>query len=540
MTPRENRIKVYLPLAFSMVMIAGILLGYWLTPGNIFPEGLIPMKKYRTDKLNDVVNYVYFEYVDSVNRNTLVEEAIGGVLGKLDPHSQYITAEEFNDVNDPLIGNFEGIGIEFRIIDDSITVIWCIEGGPSREAGILPGDRIVAVDDSSFTGAITNHDVMRKLKGPGGSSVKVGVFRRSHEGLIDFDLIRKVIPTSSIDSYFMATDETAYLKLSRFAANTYDEFSDAVSFLLSKEMKNLILDLRGNVGGYLQSAIKIADEFLEKDLMIVYTEGYNRPRTEYRASSNGRCENVGLNVLIDGHSASASEIIAGAIQDNDRGLIIGRRSYGKGLVQEQIDFSDGSALRLTVARYYTPTGRCIQKPYSNPENNFEDYYNESYLRYVNGELENPDSIHFNDSLKYITPAGKTVYGGGGIMPDIYIPVKSDSGYTYYNKLMDNEIFLKFVFDYEHKYEPLLQKYPSVEEFVSGFTLSDGMLEDFTSYAGKRGVKFDEAGYEFAREKIANLLEAYFARIRFGDAGFFPVYLRTDKIYLRSLEKFSGS
>ncbi|MBN1338082.1 MAG: S41 family peptidase [Bacteroidales bacterium] len=539
MTSKENKVKIYLPLVFAVVMIAGIFLGYWLTPRNIFPDGFNPIKKTRADKVNDVINYVTFEYVDSVNRDKLLEDAIGGVLKHLDPHSQYITAEEFSDLNDPLVGNFKGIGVEFRIIDDTVTVIWCIEGGPSEKAGLRPGDRIVTVDDSSFAGrGITNQEVMRTLKGPGGSKVKIEVYRRGSPVLISFTLQRDVIPTSGIDAYFLPAKGTGYMKLSRFAANTYDEFTAAIDYLLSAGTRNLILDLRGNTGGYLQSAIKIADEFLKKDLMIVYTEGFNRPRTEYHASSRGRCEDIALAVLIDGHSASASEIIAGAIQDNDRGIIIGRRSYGKGLVQEQIDFSDGSALRLTVARYFTPTGRCIQKPYSSMEDDgFDNYHNEYYLRYMNGELENADSVPIIDSLKYITPEGKIVYGGGGIMPDIFIPAESDPGLAYYNRLLENDLFLKFVFDYENSYLSALH-YSSAGDFLDGFRVNKEMMDTFIQYCERKGVIYNSAGFEFAEEKIYILLGAYFARIKFGDAGFFPMYLNSDKIYLRALKYFS--
>ncbi len=325
-----------------------------------------------------MVNYIVQEYVDTVDRNRLTEDGINGILQDLDPHSQYITAEEFHDVNDPLLGNFEGIGIQFRIEKDTIIVIQTIPGGPSERLGLVPGDRIVKIDDTLVAGVkFSDTDAMKKLKGKRGTKVKVSIFRRGLTNLLDFMITRDVIPTYSIDVAFMPSESVGYIKLSKFSATTFDEFKKAVSDLKEKGMNKLILDLRDNTGGYLQAAIDISDELLQKDKLIVYTEGKSQPRESFYATSKGSLEDNDVVILIDEGSASASEIVAGAIQDNDRGEIMGRRSFGKGLVQRQLDFPDGSALRLTVARYYTPTGRCIQRPYIKG-NGFEEYYAEHY------------------------------------------------------------------------------------------------------------------------------------------------------------------
>ncbi|MEZ5199370.1 MAG: S41 family peptidase [Bacteroidales bacterium] len=407
----KNRFTLYLPILFAIVLIIGILLGYKLTPVSTVNPNLFKLNLNRYDKLNDVVDYIVEEYVDSVSKEQLTENGINGILDKLDPHSNYITAREFHAVNDPLLGNFEGIGIQFRIISDTIVVIYPIPGGPSEEVGLLAGDRIVLVDDSLVAGVgIDNEGAMRMLKGKRGTEVKVGIFRKETAGSMDFIIRRDVIPTYSVDIAYMPEDRIGYVKVSKFSATTYNEFLSAVGGLKSQGMNKIILDLRGNTGGYLQAAIDMADEFLEKDKLIVYTKGNNQPRESSYATSKGQLESDEIVILIDEGSASASEIVAGALQDNDRGTIVGRRSFGKGLVQRQLDFLDGSALRLTIARYYTPTGRCIQKPYDS-EKGFEEYYHESVDRFYNGELVEADSNHLVDSLKYITPQGKVVYGG---------------------------------------------------------------------------------------------------------------------------------
>ncbi len=534
---QNNRYVKYLPILFSIVLIIGILVGSRLTPVSTSNKGIFNIDLSRYDKLSDVVNYIMKEYVDSVSRKDLTEEAIDGILTHLDPHSQYIPAEDFNIVNDPLIGNFEGIGIQFRIEEDTIMVVRPIPGGPSEKVGLMAGDRIVTVDDSLIAGVgVTDQMAMSMLKGKRGTKVRVSIFRRGIDELLDFVIIRDIIPTYSVDVYFMPVDSVGYLKVSKFSATTFEEFVSTTNDLKNRGMTKLILDLRQNSGGYLQAAIDMADEFLKKGKLIVYTEGHNQPRETFYATKSGNLENIELIILIDGGSASASEIVAGAIQDNDRGLIVGRRSYGKGLVQRQLDFIDGSALRLTVARYYTPTGRCIQKPY-NPNEGFDEYFEESYHRYENGELQVRDSIHFNDSLKYVTPEGKVVYGGGGIMPDVFIPLEKDKNWIYYNKLASKGLIFRYAFEYTDRNREQLKKYDTLEKFDSEFEIDNSFFNDFLKYAENKGVKNDKEGLAFAKDRIKILLKAYIARNLFDDKGFYPVYLQIDDTYNKALNVF---
>jgi len=445
MSINNSKRSIYLPIALAVAVVLGFFLGVKLAPISSSGDNVLFINPNKYNKVNDVINYVEQDYVDSLSRSDLEKLAIDGILESLDPHSSYITADEFNTVNDPLTGNFEGIGIQFRIEKDSITVIHTIPGGPSEKVGLMAGDRIVTINDSLIAGVgLTSEGAVKLLKGPRGTEVNVGVKRKNREGLVDFTIIRDVIPTWSVDYSYLVDSSTGYIKVSRFAATTYDEFVEAMDKLIDKGMDRLILDLRGNYGGYLKAAIQMSDEFLEDDVLIVYTEGKNRPNNYAYATKKGMFENNEVVVLIDEGSASASEIVAGAIQDNDRGTIVGRRSFGKGLVQEQLNLPDGSALRLTVARYHTPTGRNIQRPY---ELGSDDYYTEFMERYVNGEMENADSIHFDDSLRYVTPGGKVVYGGGGIMPDVFVPIRNGEEYEYYDRLVRRNIIFRFAFEY---------------------------------------------------------------------------------------------
>lgn len=485
-----------------------------------------------------MVDYIVNEYVDTISREELTVDGINGILDNLDPHSQYIAAEEFHEANDPLIGNFEGIGIQFRIEKDTIVVIQTIPGGPSEKVGLLAGDRVVLVDDSLLVGSdLDNKLAMSKLKGKRGTKVDVGIYRRGLDDLLDFEITRDVIPTFSIDISFMPEPGIGYIKVSKFSATTYDEFRESTKELLDNGMEKLILDLRGNTGGYLQAAINMADEFLEKGKLIVFTEGKSQPRESFYATQKGRLENHNLVVLIDGGSASASEIVAGALQDNDKGTIIGRRSFGKGLVQRQLDLLDGSALRLTIARYYTPTGRCIQKPYDR-ENGFDDYYSESYQRYMNGELEEQDSIHFNDSLKYLTPEGKIVYGGGGIMPDIFVPLEKGEEYVYFNKLVNKGLMFRFSFFYADKNRSSFQKFENFGEFHKQFNITSVVFSEFLEFAADKGVKQDDEGILMNEDRIKTLLKANIARNLFDDAGFYPIYLTIDNVFIEAVAELN--
>jgi len=529
----NRRPYLYLPIAFALVLVIGILTGYFLLQSS-FIQNHIPIKGVQNkNTLNELIRFIDNNYVDSVNVKKLNEEAITGMLLGLDPHSVYIPASEFADANDPLMGNFQGIGVQFRIERDTVMVVNTIPGGPSEKVGLLAGDRIVKVDGKNIASIkIDNERVMKLLKGPKDTKVTVSVFRRGLKKLNDFTITRGVIPTWSIDISYAVNAQSGYIKLSKFSATTGDELHEAVKDLKSKGVRNLILDLRGNSGGYLQEAIAVADEFLPADKLIVYTKGLHRPKQIATSTSGGLWEDLPLMVLIDEGSASASEIVAGAIQDNDRGTIIGRRSFGKGLVQEQVGLSDGSALRLTVARYYTPTGRCIQKPYTKGA---EDYYMEYYHRMTDGELDNADSIKLNDSLKFKTPGGKTVYGGGGIMPDIFIPVERNAALKFYNESVNKGILYQFAFDYTDGNRAKFSHYKEATQFDKSFQVTGDLYNDYIAYAEKNGIKFQPAETAASKQKIGELMKSYIARTLYDSKGFYPIFLRSDKTFQKAIE-----
>lgn len=486
-----------------------------------------------TSKFDEVMYHINNAYVDTVNNKKLEEDAIVAMMEELDPHSQYISVEEFNAVNDPLLGSFEGIGVQFRIVEDTVAIVNTIKGGPSEKVGVMAGDRIVYVDDSLVAGIkIKNESVMRLLKGPKGTKVNVRIFRRGEKDLLDFTITRDVIPTYSVDIAYMLDDKTGYIKLSKFSATTHKEFVKAAKRLKQEGMSQLILDLRGNGGGYLSEAVDIADEFLPKGSLVVFTEGRFRPKKTYNARRKGLLEDMPLAVLIDDESASASEIVAGAVQDNDRGTIVGRRSFGKGLVQEQVMLSDNSAIRITVARYYTPTGRCIQKPF---DGNLEDYLLESYDRYENGELFSADSIHLNDTLKYYTPKGKVVYGGGGIIPDVYVPLVDDSTEYYFNRIVNLGILYQYAFDYCDSHRQELARYKTVTEFDQSFHVTDAMFNELVSRAEKKNIKGNSLEKQVARRETNILLKAYIARDLFEEEGFYPIYRPMDDMLQKAIE-----
>jgi len=531
-----NKNSIYQPVFYSLLLIAGLLFGMLLSKNksvNPFSQ-----KKYPQDeKIKDVLNYILDAYVDTVNSNKITEDAINSLLQSLDPHSYYISASEFNEVNDPLEGSFEGIGVEFRIIKDTIVVINTVAGGPSEEKGIKAGDRIIKVNDTLVAGIkITNKQVMKKLKGKGGTEVKISVKRQGFTVLIDYRITRGKIPTYSIDIAYKPKKDIGYIKISKFSATTIDEFSGALKNLIQQGVSKLILDLRGNGGGYLDAAIELSDEFLDDNKLIVYTEGAHKKKQNYYSTDKGSFENYDLIILIDEFSASASEILAGAIQDNDRGLIIGRRSFGKGLVQEQLQLTDGSAIRLTVARYHTPSGRCIQSNYSK---GVDDYYNEFYNRFTDGELENKDSISFADSLKFKTTKGRTVYGGGGIMPDVFIPFDREENTTLYIELVNKGIIYQFAFDYSDKKRKELMQYKNAYGFINNFHVSESMLNELIQYALKNNVKYREDDFIKSKNLIKMQLKAFIGRNIFKDAAFYPVLLLNDKTFLKALELLSS-
>ena len=512
--------SISLPLMLAATLALGILIGKYLPSQEDYQQRL--NIRSRNDKLNSILNIIESNYVDSVNRNDLVETAIPAILKKLDPHSVYIPAKDLARANEPLQGNFEGIGISFNMLTDTILVVSTIPGGPSEKLGLLPGDKILYVNDSLVAGKhISDEKVMGMLKGRRGTVVKIKIMRSGQKDLLNFDITRDKIPIYSVDVDYMINENTGYIKINAFAMTTYEEFMKGLNELRDKGMTNLILDLRGNSGGIMDAAIQIANEFLSKGQLIVYTKGRAQPRNEARATGDGEFQNGKLVVLIDEWSASASEILAGAIQDNDRGTIIGRRSFGKGLVQEPIPFADGSGMRLTIARYYTPTGRSIQKPYND---GFEKYYDDLNERYTHGEFEVSDSIHFSDSLKFITPAGRIVYGGGGIMPDNFVPADTSGVSSYFLKV--RSYIYRFALKYTENNRDLLKRYTEAGE-MKKFLDKQSLLDQFVRFAESNGIKKDPVGLKMSEHIIHTQIEAYIARNILDNKGFYPIWENID-------------
>lgn len=474
-------------------------------------------------------------YVDSANVTQLTEDAIVHLLGELDPHSTYISKEEVEKMNEPLKGNFEGIGISFNIYKDTLLVTTTISGGPSEKVGLRAGDRIVDVDGKNIAGiGLKNSDVFDMLRGDKGTEVNLKVLRRTEPELLDFRIIRDKIPIFSLDASYMLDESTGYIKLNKFSATTNEEFENAMKELSQDNLQNLILDLRGNGGGYLRTAIEISDQFLKDDQMVVYTDGLNDPKRDYKASSKGYFEKGNLIVLVDEGSASASEIVSGAIQDWDRGLIIGRRSFGKGLVQKPFFLTDGSMVRLTTAHYYTPSGRCIQKPY---EEGLSEYRKDYASRLSNGEMFTADSIHFDDKLKHHTLVnGRNVYGGGGIMPDIFIPLDTSTHYAYLNRLRRKNVTYNYVLDYvDSNRETLKKDYPDFEAFNNDFKISDEVIDEIVARGEKEGVEKDEESLKWGASKLKKELKAYIARDMYSRNDMYKVLNDDDDAILKAIE-----
>ena len=532
------RRSIYLPVIIAVSVSAGLILGL-LLPGNnggILTTSIRP--KY--DKIPTMLSIINSNYVDSVNITELEESTIMTVLKNLDPHSIYIPAKDMKRANEPLRGNFEGIGITFNLLTDTIFVISTIPGGPSEKAGLMAGDKIIYVNDSLVAGVgITEDAAMGMLRGPRGTVVKIKVLRKGSAGLIPFEITRDKIPLHTIDVAYMINNGTGYIKINNFAVNTHNEFVSALEELKVQGLKSLILDLRGNAGGVMDPAVKIANHFLKKGELIVYTQGRAFPRSEARATGNGLFEEGDLVVLIDEYTASASEILAGAIQDNDRGTIIGRRSFGKGLVQEPITFSDGSGMRLTVARYYTPTGRSIQRPYLMGN---DKYYEELAKRFDRGgeSFKNAleDSALFKDLPKYKTPGGKTVYGGGGIMPDIFIPIDTSGISDYFIKVRDNFLITRFALRYTENNSEVLRKFTSVRE-LENYLDRQGLLEKFVQFAAENGVKKDPEGLKTSGKIIEIQIKAYIARNILDNKGFYPIWEKLDTTLKFAVEYLRG-
>ena len=451
-------------------------------------------------------------YVDSVDENKLVEDAIIGMLEKLDPHSQFTTAKETQELEEPLQGEFSGIGIQFNLKQDTLYVIQTIPNGPSERVGMLPGDRIIYVNDTTIAGVkIKNTDIQKKLRGKKGTKVTVKVKRGNNPELITFVITRDKIPLHSVDAAYMLDEKTGYIKISSFGAKTYNEMIDKLHLLKKKGMRQLVVDLSDNGGGYMDAAIQMVNEFLDDGQLIVYTEGLNQSRAEAKANGRGEFKDMKLVVIMSQYSASASEIFAGAIQDWDRGLVLGRRSFGKGLVQRPFKFEDGSMMRLTVARYHTPSGRCIQKPYVKGDK--KGYDADLLTRYNAGEYYNIDSIQFNDSLKYTSLKNhRVVYGGGGIMPDVFVPVDTTEYSKYYRDMLAKGVIYQFALDYVDKNRKALKSsYPNVEKFDQFFSLSDADMQAFIAAGEKEKVAFNEEQYATSKEVFKCYLKGLIAR-----------------------------
>ena len=493
------KIKIILSLYFCLAALATAA------------QGNLPLRKLQMAEF--AINRLY---VDTVNENQLVEHAIIGMLEHLDPHSTYTDPEETQAMSQPLEGNFEGIGIQFQMIEDTLLVIQPVSGGPSEKAGILAGDRITAVNDTAIAGVkMSTEDIMKRLRGPKGSEVHLTIVRRNVGDPLPFTVKRDKIPIYSLDAAYLIQPGTGYIRINRFGATTPDEFADALKRLQRQGMRDLILDLQGNGGGYLNAAIDLANEFLKQKDLIVYTQGRAERQNNFHAKGSGRFQEGRLVVLVDEFSASASEIVSGAIQDHDRGVIVGRRTFGKGLVQRPIPLPDGSMIRLTVSRYYTPAGRCIQKPYEagQGEDMMEQYNRDLLERYNHGELMHADSIHFPDSLKHQTlRLARTVYGGGGIMPDIFVPVDTARYTDYHRNLVARGIVIRSTTGYiENHRQELKQRYPDFDTFNRDFQIDDAFLADMRALADKEKVEFHEAQYTRSLPLIKTQLKALIAR-----------------------------
>ncbi len=513
---KNKKFNYLIPLLFAVFLAIGLLLGNFFTKRMVFGglEDTAGGQKYQ--KLQDIIEILDNRYVDTLNGEKLFEETIGDMLHKLDPHSNYIPARDLKSMTESIEGKFGGIGVRFFVIRDTICVTYVIPDSPSERAGLKAGDKIVKIAGKVVAKKkITNEKIMSMLKGQENTSVKVQLFRNGK--FLNKQIIRGSIPISSIVCANMITPTTGYIKIEQFSVGTADEFSMAAAQLKTKGMKKMILDLRNNGGGVLRSATDIVDEFLSGNLPIVKTKGEHSGSYTYKSTNGGQLETTKVAVLINANSASASEIVAGALQDNDRGTIIGRRSFGKGLVQEDMRLRDGSNLRLTIARYYTPTGRCIQKPYNG---SMDEYYQDQMDRYDNGELYKPDTTLFVDSLKFKTPKGKIVYGGGGIMPDIFVPFDSSGMSFYFTELRYSPTFQSFAFDF---ISDKRSKWNSPEEFNKSFVVNDELLSKFVKYAEKNDkVTFNAAEFKQSKKLIAQTLKGEIARQLWVEQGYFTI------------------
>ena len=526
---KNKRIAIWLPV----IIAASIALGIFI--GNHYLS--ISTGKFRSyasgNKINAILDIIDEQYVDTVNMSQLVEGAIPKIFSELDPHSGYIPAADAQMVNEELEGSFSGIGVSFNLQTDTILVISVIPGGPSEKAGLLAGDRIITINDSLFAGNNSSQGkIMKTLRGAKNSVVKLGIKRSTSQDLLYFNVTRGDVPVNSVDVAYVVREGVGYIKVNKFARTTYNEFITAIAKLKQQNCKSFIIDLRGNTGGYMDAAINMINEFMANGRLIVYTEGKAFPRNDVYANGTGTCQDAPIVVLTDEFSGSASEIFAGAIQDNDRGLIIGRRTYGKGLVQSQIPLSDGSALRLTIARYYTPSGRCIPEDYERGKT--DEYDQDLFNRFMHGEFDSADSIKINNSLKYQTSLGRTVYGGGGIMPDIFIPRDTSGVTSYFSNVINSGVLNLFTLEYSDNNREKLSSFKTYQELYN-YLKKQPLLDKFTNYAVSKGIRKRVTLINISAKLIENQLHSYIVRNFFNDEGFYPIFLKDDVTLLKAIE-----
>lgn len=527
MKQNSARQPIWLPLAIAAAVVVGIIIGSRFQSGKPVADN--------DRKLNAILNLIAQDYVDTTNLKDLIEMSIPEILSNLDPHTTYFSAEDLQAATDELNGSFSGIGISFMLMNDTIDVIEVIPGGPSEKVGIMNGDRIVSINDSTVAGKkITNGDVMKRLRGAKGSKVKLGILRQNSNKVLTFTITRGDIPVSTVDTYYMIDKNTGYVKVNQFGRHTYDEFITAMSSLKDEGAKRYMIDLRNNGGGFMEMAVLMVNEFLPADQPIVYTKGrYKRDDSEVWSDGNGSFQDAEVVVLIDEYSASASEIFAGALQDNDRGLIVGNRSFGKGLVQKEFILPDSSAIRLTTARYYTPSGRCIQKDYK--KGGLLDYEKEVYDRYLNGEMYSRDSMKVDKSQTFTTLHGRTVYGGGGIVPDIFVS-RDTSGITnYYIEVMNAGLPQRYAFAYCNSNRASLNKMSDYNQFLRTAPSDDALLKDFADYASRNGVAPRWYYINLSRDMLVTVIKALIARNAFGNQAYYPIVNRNDKTVQAALK-----
>lgn len=538
---KNSRNKVIFPLLLAVAVVAGLVLGQSMGRNSAESQFRRVLTQLRPpyEKLNQTMALIQNEYIDSLDMDSITERVMPLLVQQLDPHSMYIPAQAMEAVNEPLESEFDGIGVVFNMATDTVVVLNVVPSGPSQKAGVQNGDRILRINAREVAGQrIPQDSIVKMLRGPRGSEVRLTLERRTINDTVCVTVTRDAIPLKSVDASFMLTDNIGFIRLSAFAKNSYAEVLRALIFLRAEGMEKLIFDLRGNTGGFLDQAILIANEFLPADRMIVYTEDRHGERTEEYSDGRGAAADIAVAVLIDEESASSSEILAGALQDNDRGLIVGRRSFGKGLVQQQIPFADGSALRLTTARYFTPTGRSIQKPYKTGDT--EGYDREIYDRYTHNEMFSADSIHFADSLRFTTPAGRTVYGGGGIMPDRFIPMDTTDVTRYYVEVVGRNILYRYTLEYGDRHRAALNEVQTIEQLRTLLDADRGLLSDFVAYAARNGVRPAWNDIRRSRDLLEAQLRALIGRnTALEDAGYYSEIHSVDTVIEAAIEELKN-